>query len=163
MQSSHWKFILIYYFLITHHVSNVGHRLSWILVSVSLLPFEKSPIKLFLIQFTPCTNPQFPQRARLQNQKLYCCLNRWLSVTVFSATHHNMRNDTGERDTVPCLTIQPQTKFKLFLQLSDTVRIFFYPASKKEKNPHYEASSSCNTVYRMFPRWINQKLSTLTA
>lgn len=134
----------------------------WVIVSpgyrslaVCLLPFlKKSPVTLVLIHFAPCAHPQFPQRVRFQNQKLYCCLNRWLSVTFLSATHHNMRNDTGEREAVPCLTVQPETKFKLFLQLRDTVKnIFLSSKQKKEKkNPHYEALSSCNTVYRMFPR-----------
>lgn len=146
---------IIYYFLMTHHVSNVGHR-------HCLLPFKKVQSHWFWSGSLHVLTHSSLRGHVLQNQTLYCCLNRWLSVTFFSATHHNMRNDTGEREAVPCLTVQPETKFKLFLQLRDTVKNIFL-SSKQKKNPHYEALSSCNTVYRMFPRWINQKLSTLTA
>lgn len=45
-----------------------------------------------------------------------------------------MRNDTGEREAVPCLTVRPETKFKLFLQLRDTVKNIFLSSKQKKKS-----------------------------
>lgn len=127
---------IIYYFLMTHHVSDVGHRLSWITLSSCLFtPLKKKGQSHWFWSGSLHVLTHSSLRGHvLQNQTLYCCLNRWLSVTFFSATHHNMRNDTGEREAVPCLTVQPETKFKLFLQLRDTVKNIFLSSKQKKKS-----------------------------